>query len=128
MFFIQATYPVIRYTATATVTAFMLLLAGCSNPPDTTTSADLAPSSKASTASPGTASPKAASLPGDLTLFRTIAVSAVNAASLVDENGQPAAVSHIKNLEVAWGGAEAGLKPRAADDWHVLDRAIDKVL
>ena len=125
MFFIQATYPVIRYTATATVTAFMLLLAGCSNPPDTTTSADLAPSSKASTASPGTASPKAASLPGDLRLFRTIAV---NAASLVDKNGQPAAVSHIKNLEVAWGGAEAGLKPRAADDWPVLGRAIDRVL
>jgi len=31
-------------------------------------------------------------------------------------------------LELARDGAEASLKPRAADDWHVLDRAIDKVL
>lgn len=127
MFSIQATHPVISYTATATatVTAFVLLFAGCSNPSDTTTSADLAPSSRASTASPGSASPKAASLTGDLTPFRTIAI---NSASLVDENNLPAAKSHIKNLELTWDGAEAGLKPRAADDWHVLDRAIDKVL
>lgn len=116
----MSTFPSIARPA-ALISAVMLLAlaAACSK------SGDQGSGGTAPAASVSVPQAKVASKLGDLSAFRSIAA---DVAAIVDKGDLATAKARIKDLEVSWDSAEAGLKPRAAADWHVLDKAIDKAL
>lgn len=109
--------PIATLASMASLVA-LLLATGCSKP------ADIAASTTPASVS-ATQQTKIASKLGDLFAFQSMAAEV---ATQVSKGDFSAAKAKAKELEVSWDSAEAGLKPRAAADWHVIDKAVDQML
>jgi hypothetical protein len=101
-----------RFSFATCIAALLLVAAACS-------------SKSSDAATRATAGQPHTTRLGDVSSFRAIAA---DVSSIVARGDLPAAKARIKDLEVQWDEAEAGLKPRDPADWHQIDKAIDGAL